>query len=469
VGTLLRVTFANGTSMRSLASARQLRQVDQHSAAVSNSFLQTVMQQSFDANGSVTQKVTGQGNLSLTWDARNRLVSASTTGANAVSESYRYDGLGRRIAKTSNGVTTDYLYDGEDIIAEYTGGNWSTPSVRYVHGAGTDEVLARIAYVNGIAQAGEYYAADGLGSVVALARSDGSQLRGTLRDAWGRSVYTAPGGALPLGYGYTGREQDATGLVYYRARYYDAAFGGIQSGAFVSRDPTGLAGGIHGYAYVGNNPVNATDPGGMVARAVSATASNAASYWSSNRPANDGVYRAAGEMLPIVGGAYGAYNTATNPDRSWLDIGSTAAGFVPGGKLVGNSLGALGDFAGVVRHSSNSLDDVARGVKPGGYSVAFETTIAKTGAGTREAHKAAANHDLAGAMSDKEFGQMLSSLGVKPVGGTGTPAGFRWHHAKDRPGTMQLVPEAQHTSGSIFQDMLHPGGSGGFAQWGRGW
>jgi RHS repeat-associated protein len=278
VGTLSRVTFANGTSMRSLASARQLRQVDQHSAAVSNSFLQTVMQQSFDANGSVTQKVTGQGNLSLTWDARNRLTTASTTGANAVSESYRYDGLGRRIAKTSAGITTNYLYDGEDIVAEYTGSNWSTPSVRYVHGAGTDEVLARIAYVNGIAQAGEYYAADGLGSVVALARGDGSGLEGTLRDAWGRSVYTAPGGALPLGYGYTGREQDATGLVYYRARYYDAAFGGIQSGQFVSRDPTGLAGGINEYAYVGNNPVNATDPGGMVARRVSNAATQSLSY-----------------------------------------------------------------------------------------------------------------------------------------------------------------------------------------------
>jgi hypothetical protein len=82
VGTLSRVTHhANGTSLRSLSSARQLRQVDQHSAAASNSFLQTVMQQAFDANGSVTQKVTGQGNLSLTWDARNRLATASTTGA----------------------------------------------------------------------------------------------------------------------------------------------------------------------------------------------------------------------------------------------------------------------------------------------------------------------------------------------------------------------------------------------------
>lgn len=92
--------------------------------------------------------------------------------------------------------------------------------------------------------------------------------------------------------------------------------------------------------------------------------------------------------------------------------------------------------------------------------MAFETTIAKTGAETREAHKAAANRDLAGAMSDKEFGRMLYSLGVKPAGGTGTPAGFRWHHAKDRPGTMQLVPEAQHTPGSSFQDVLHPGARG---------
>ena len=63
---------------------------------------------------------------------------------------------------------------------------------------------------------------------------------------------------------------------------------------------------------------------------------------------------------------------------------------------------------------------------------------------------------------------MLSSMNVRPVGGTATPAGLRWHHAPGRPGVMQLVPEAQHTSGSIFQDVLHPGGSGGFAQWAVG-
>jgi RHS repeat-associated protein len=300
--------------------------------------------------------VTGQGSLTLGWDARNRLATASTTGAAAVSESYLYDGLGRRIAKVSNGVRTDYLYDGADIVAEYRGGDWSAPSVRYVHGAGTDEVLERIASVNGMAQAAEYYAADGLGSVVALARADGSQLRGTLRDAWGRAVYNIPGSPLPLGYGYTGREHDATGLVYYRARYYDAAFGNVQSGAFVSRDPIGIAGGINDYAYVGNNPVNATDPSGLVARSVgngaAHTFTSTVSYWASDRPSQEGVYRTVGENLPFVGGGYTAYNTLSSSESSALDRTLAVASIIPTVKwtsTVTKVVGSLVESIGALR------------------------------------------------------------------------------------------------------------------------
>jgi uncharacterized protein RhaS with RHS repeats len=43
-----------------------------------------------------------------------------------------------------------------------------------------------------------------------------------------------------------------------RARWYDP-----QLGRFVSEDPIGLGGGINTYAYVGNSPVNATDPSGL--------------------------------------------------------------------------------------------------------------------------------------------------------------------------------------------------------------
>jgi RHS repeat-associated protein len=58
---------------------------------------------------------------------------------------------------------------------------------------------------------------------------------------------------------YTGRRYDAeTGLYYYRARYYDADLG-----RFLQVDPVGYADQWNLYAYVGNNPLNATDPTGM--------------------------------------------------------------------------------------------------------------------------------------------------------------------------------------------------------------
>jgi uncharacterized protein RhaS with RHS repeats len=46
--------------------------------------------------------------------------------------------------------------------------------------------------------------------------------------------------------------------MYYRARWYDA-----QVGRFISEDPIGLAGGINWFAYVSNNPQNATDSSGL--------------------------------------------------------------------------------------------------------------------------------------------------------------------------------------------------------------
>jgi len=74
-------------------------------------------------------------------------------------------------------------------------------------------------------------------------------------DAWG--VKTSSSGTIPQ-YGYTGREPDATGLVYYRARYYHPGLG-----RFASRDPMGMADSVSPYAYVANNPTNLIDPMGL--------------------------------------------------------------------------------------------------------------------------------------------------------------------------------------------------------------
>ena len=50
-----------------------------------------------------------------------------------------------------------------------------------------------------------------------------------------------------------------TGLDHDRARYYDPSLA-----RFISEDPIGLAGGINPYAYAGNDPVNGTDPSGLL-------------------------------------------------------------------------------------------------------------------------------------------------------------------------------------------------------------
>ncbi len=65
---------------------------------------------------------------------------------------------------------------------------------------------------------------------------------------------------LTTRYQYTGREYDEyTGLMFYRARFYDP-----QIGRFISEDPIGFRGGINWYSYVNNNPIRHRDPSGLI-------------------------------------------------------------------------------------------------------------------------------------------------------------------------------------------------------------
>jgi len=57
---------------------------------------------------------------------------------------------------------------------------------------------------------------------------------------------------------YTGRENDQSGLYFYRARYYDPILK-----RFLSEDPIGIEGGLNLYAYVRGNPLTETDPTGL--------------------------------------------------------------------------------------------------------------------------------------------------------------------------------------------------------------
>lgn len=98
------------------------------------------------------------------------------------------------------------------------------------------------------------YEQDGLGSITSL-----SGLTGVIANSYAYSSFgnlTTSTGTLTNPFQYTGRDSDPeTGLVYYRARYYDPAIG-----RFLSEDPIGFRGGNNFYAYVENDPLNFVDP-----------------------------------------------------------------------------------------------------------------------------------------------------------------------------------------------------------------
>ncbi|MFQ5873861.1 MAG: RHS repeat-associated core domain-containing protein, partial [Dehalococcoidia bacterium] len=168
---------------------------------------------------------------------------------------YRYDALGRRIAKevTQAGSTTitRYIYDNEDILLELDGAN--VLQARYTHGPGIDEPLVMLRGTQAF-----FYHVDALGSVWDLTDSTGTIARSYTYDSFGQLL--AQTGTLANPYTYTARELDPeTGLYYYRARYYDPTIG-----RFLQEDPLGLAGGINLYPYVGNSPLNFADSLGLV-------------------------------------------------------------------------------------------------------------------------------------------------------------------------------------------------------------
>jgi RHS repeat-associated protein len=195
---------------------------------------------SHDANGNQV----AQGPVSYQWDARNRLVGITGPGTTA---SFTYDALGRRATRTINGQTQAYQYDGADIIRD--------ADAEYVQGPGIDNVLDRKEIATGN---NEYYLKDHLGSTIALTDQSGNI---TTQYAYSPFGQVAKTGANSNNYfEYTGRENDGTGLYFYRARYYSP-----QQKRFIAEDPLGFRGGdTNLYAYVYGNPIKLKDPSGLL-------------------------------------------------------------------------------------------------------------------------------------------------------------------------------------------------------------
>jgi len=124
-----------------------------------------------DANGNLTN----EGTWTFAYDAENRLRTASRAGTAA---SYLYDPLGRRQAKIVNGVTTSFLSDGDEEVAEYTGAGALLR--RYMPGPGTDQPIAMVTPA-GATHTRSYFHVNRQGSTVAMSSDAGVMVEGVTR------------------------------------------------------------------------------------------------------------------------------------------------------------------------------------------------------------------------------------------------------------------------------------------------
>ncbi len=119
------------------------------------------------------------------------------------------------------GATTGYLYSGLNAVQEQTAGG----NANLLTGPGIDEYYTRTD-----AAGTRMLLSDTLGSTVALTDTAGTVETSYTYEPFGRT--TSSGQASSNPFQYTGRENDGTGLYYYRARYYSPTFQ-----RFLSEDP----------------------------------------------------------------------------------------------------------------------------------------------------------------------------------------------------------------------------------------
>jgi len=214
------------------------------------------------------------------WDGENRLIAVNKvtardnegeiTGSDPLI-TYAYDSRSRRIRRTdvAAGVVTWYLYDGWNVVAEYTDNGedplalsrtytWGTDLSGTLQGAGGVGGLLAVR-VHGDDHPGNYYPTfDGNGNVSEYLTDDGVRKAHYEYDPFGNDV--TPGTAKGDLHGFfsyrfsTKPFDDISGWFYYGYRYYDPV-----TGRWPSRDPIGERGGLNLYGFVADNPIDKID------------------------------------------------------------------------------------------------------------------------------------------------------------------------------------------------------------------
>ena len=86
---------------------------------------------SYDTNGNLAN----DGTNTYTHDSANRLITAVTQSDTV---NFGYDPMDRRESKSVGGLAITFVYDGNEVLAEYDGSGLAR---KYVYGPGIDQPL----------------------------------------------------------------------------------------------------------------------------------------------------------------------------------------------------------------------------------------------------------------------------------------------------------------------------------------
>jgi RHS repeat-associated protein len=211
----------------------------------------------YDAFGNLIRERRGTGQKLVTeyrYDCQHRLIGVTTPGGRTAS--YRYDAFGRRIAKTVDGHTTEFFWQGDNLIAESSREHYRS----YLYEPGSFRPLAMLDGKGPRKACPFYYQLDHLGTPQELTDFGGEIVWSAKYNAYGKVTQQAFGGGeqLEQPLRFQGQYFDAeSGLHYNRHRYYDP-----DVGRYLTPDPIRLAGGLNKYQYT-PNPTGWVDPLGL--------------------------------------------------------------------------------------------------------------------------------------------------------------------------------------------------------------
>ncbi|MBI6695109.1 RHS domain-containing protein, partial [Pseudomonas corrugata] len=189
------------------------------------------------------------------YDSQHRLIGV--TSPDGSETSYRYDAFGRRIEKTVAGQTTEFIWQGDQVIAESSDRHYQS----YVYEPGTFRPLALLEGQGPDNATPFHYHNDHLGTPQELTSHQGEIVWAARYNGYGKltELRHGDGKRLEQPLRFQGQYHDReSGLHYNRHRYYNP-----ETGRYLTLDPSKLKGGLNGYRYT-LNPTGWVDPLGLV-------------------------------------------------------------------------------------------------------------------------------------------------------------------------------------------------------------